>query len=315
MLRMHFTAADLLRTHFALSPAPIFELGLAIAALQRRDPLFEGWRRRAARQLPSSARMLFELMPPTGNGLIVFDRLSASFEDGLEAMHSVPRALVQCDLHRIYGNGRPITRWMRALCAGERDAEELLDNAVRTAHAALIEPAWPGIRQSFYQDVAGRSRTVAESGLMSALEALHPSARWRDATLEIEAEVELSVRPGGRGVTLLPSAFWTGRPLIGTHPDGSALIVYPAQQPLPLIDMLVCSAPLAELLGRTRAAVLALAATPHSTGEIAQKLGISAASASVHARMLRDAGLLVTERPGRTTRHSLTSLGARLLTT
>ena len=43
------------------------------------------------------------------------------------------------------------------------------------------------------------------------------------------------------------------------------------------------------------------------------KLGISAASASEHARTLRGAGLLVTERAGKAVLHSRTPLGDRLL--
>jgi DNA-binding MarR family transcriptional regulator len=70
---------------------------------------------------------------------------------------------------------------------------------------------------------------------------------------------------------------------------------------------------LAGLLGRTRAAVLALAVTPRMTTELARELGISAASASVHARALRAVGLLVTERAGKAVLHSATPLGERLL--
>lgn len=63
VLRVHFTTDDLLRTRFAAAPAPLMELGLAVAALQRRDLVFDGWRRRAAARLPGPARMLFELVP------------------------------------------------------------------------------------------------------------------------------------------------------------------------------------------------------------------------------------------------------------
>ena len=38
MLRVHLTAMDLLKTRFASAPAPLAEVGLAVAALQRRDP-------------------------------------------------------------------------------------------------------------------------------------------------------------------------------------------------------------------------------------------------------------------------------------
>jgi len=148
---------------------------------------------------------------------------------------------------------------------------------------------------------------------MAALETLHPDARWRDTTLEIDAGRQYSVRLAGRGVTLLPSAFLTTRPLVGTHPDGSILVVYPALTALPLVDESPVQEPLADLLGRTRAAVLGLAAEPRTTGQLARELGISAPSASEHARTLRAAGLLVTERAGKAVLHSRTPLGDRLL--
>ena len=313
MLRVHFTTDDLLRTRFAPGPAPLIELELAIAALQRRDPLFDGWRRGAAARLPSQARMLFELVPWTGTGPMFLDPVSSGLEDGLDAVLSAPGPLVRSELRRICGKGQPITPWIRALHERDSDAWRVLGDALRAGHAALIQVAWPRIWQSFREDVAGRSRAIAESGLMAALETLHPSARWRGDTLEIDAEVALSVRPAGRGVTLLPSAFWTGRPLIGHYPDSSTLIIYGAQRPLPLIDLPDGDAPLADLLGRTRAAILTHAAAPCSTSDLARAMGISTATASEHARTLRSAGLLVSQRAGKAVLHSLTPLGERLL--
>lgn len=313
MLRVHFTTDDLLRTRFAPGPAPLIELELAIAALQRRDPLFDAWRRGAAARLPSPARRLFELVPSTGTGPMFLDPVSTGLEDGLDAVLSAPGSLVRCELRRICGKGQPITPWLRALQERDRDAWRVLGDALRAGHAALIQVAWPRIWQSFREDIAGRTRAIAESGLMAALETLHPSARWRDDTLEIDAEVALSVRPAGRGVTLLPSAFWTGRPLIGHHPDSSTLIIYGAQRPLPLVDLPDGDAALADLLGRTRAAILTHAAAPCSTSELARTMGISTATASEHARTLRSAGLLVSQRAGKAVLHSLTPLGERLL--
>jgi DNA-binding transcriptional ArsR family regulator len=46
---------------------------------------------------------------------------------------------------------------------------------------------------------------------------------------------------------------------------------------------------------------------------VARDLGISAASASVHARTLRAAGLITTRRDGKQVRHLCTPMGARLL--
>jgi len=70
---------------------------------------------------------------------------------------------------------------------------------------------------------------------------------------------------------------------------------------------------LAAMLGPTRAAVLRALCKPHGTAELAKAVRISPASASEHAKVLRDAYLIETSRAGRSVSHSLTILGAALL--
>ncbi|MEV8513604.1 winged helix-turn-helix domain-containing protein [Dactylosporangium sp. NPDC051484] len=70
--------------------------------------------------------------------------------------------------------------------------------------------------------------------------------------------------------------------------------------------------PLAALLGATRAAVLTLLATPLSTGDVAECLGLAPATASHHLTALRDAGLIVAARSGRRLNYRRTELGDRL---
>ena len=130
--------------------------------------------------------------------------------------------------------------------------------------------------------------------------------------LQIAAGAEFEVRPGGVGVTLLPSVLWTGRPMIGANPDGSTVIVYPALTPLPLIAQ-AAGDPVGALVGHTRAAVLRLTGRERTTTELAAELGVSAAAVSEHTRTLREAGLIVTTRAGKAVLHSLTPLGASLL--
>ncbi|MGH3196542.1 MAG: ArsR/SmtB family transcription factor, partial [Streptosporangiaceae bacterium] len=70
---------------------------------------------------------------------------------------------------------------------------------------------------------------------------------------------------------------------------------------------------LATLIGPTRAAVLRALREPHGTATLAGAVGISAASASEHAKVLRDACLIETRREGRSVRHSLRPLGRTVL--
>jgi DNA-binding transcriptional ArsR family regulator len=57
--------------------------------------------------------------------------------------------------------------------------------------------------------------------------------------------------------------------------------------------------------------VLRALADEHTTSGLARVLEISLASASTHAAVLRDAGLVTSRRQGQSVRHSLTSLGAQ----
>ncbi|ONI49901.1 Helix-turn-helix domain protein [Streptomyces sp. IB2014 011-1] len=70
---------------------------------------------------------------------------------------------------------------------------------------------------------------------------------------------------------------------------------------------------LASLLGRTRAAALLATRVGCTTTELARRLGVSAAAASQHTRVLRDADLITTTRRGGAVLHLITPLGTALL--
>ncbi len=303
---MPFTAEDLLRTRFASAPAPLLELGMAIATLRRDDAVFARWSRRV--RLPREALPLFELIPPSAAGPLFLDPVSDGFDDGLDKVLSTPHDQARAQLMEA---ARP-TPWARGLATRDRDAWRTLENALRRAYDAVIEAERERIRASFHADLAWRRMVLAEQGISAALAGVYPGSRWNGTTLEIDVPEESEHAPGGRGVTLLPSTVWSGRPLIGSHPDGTMLLVYPALTPLPLVDTDPCDA-LGALLGRTRASILEVLVEHRTTTELARNLGISVASASAHAKTLRGAGLIVTRRAGKAVTHVATPLGLGLL--
>lgn len=306
MLRIRFTAEDLLRVRIASEPAPLMELGMAIATLRRNEAVFTHWARRI--RLHRSARPLFELIPPTAGGPMFLDPVSEGFDDGLDRVLSTPRDNVGAELAR---SCRP-TPWTKGLIDRDRDAWQALERALRGAYASLIGPDWTRIRASFHADVAWRRMLLSQEGLRAALVSICPGSRWDGTTLEMNVPWESERALDGRGLTLLPSPFWTGGPRTNVHPDGSMVLVYPALTPLPLIEPQTGD-PLGALLGQTRASVLRVLTAPRTTTELAGTVRISGASASEHARTLRRAGLVVTRRTGRTVTHLITPLGLRLL--
>jgi biotin operon repressor len=256
----------------------------------------------------SYAGPMTEFVSPDGTAPLFMDPMSVGMTDGLDRVLSTPRNYVRSEL-RVF----PATSWARALYNFDRDAWRALSNALTTAHAALVRPNWERRCVGLRGDVAWRGQILAEEGIKAALCTLVPGTEWRSSTLHIPAARDSDLELDGRGLVLYPCVGWTGHVLFGDNPDGARFLFYPAITPLPLVDVSDSGDPIAELLGLTRAAVLQAAVEPHSTGELARELGISAASVSAHTKTLRAAGLLTSERDGKAVFHSASQLGHRLL--
>lgn len=238
MLQVHFTAQDLMRVGFASQPAPLMELGLAAAALQRRDcqGVFGRWRADRRRGLPSAALPLFRLVPPNGAGPLFLDPLCDTLEDGLDRVRSAPRELVVRELRRVCPAYRPLTPWVRDLARQDRQAWSVLEDALRAGHRALLSGHWDRMQASFYADLAWRGRLLADQGVGAVLASLYPGSRWSGTTLQIDSARDSEMTLTGGGLTLMPSSVWTGQPLVGYDTDGRYLFVYPALTPLPMIS-------------------------------------------------------------------------------
>ena len=191
---------------------------------------------------------------------------------------------------------------------GDRDAGRVWLHGMRTSFTAAVQPYWADVRANHYSELAQHGRLLACRGVGAALTAVIPRASWCGNCLLIDSPQDRTVRLGGRGLVITPTAFWTGPPLVGELPDQPILLAYPAPAVLS-IRVGAESDSLAAILGATRAAVLRLLSTEHTTGDIARQLGISAASASEHSAALRAARLISSRRDGKAVIHRATVLG------
>lgn len=315
-LRISFSTDALLRTRFAPEPAPLLELDLAIAAVQRRprDRATRAWQVRLAHRLPPTARPLFGLISPEGNGPMFLDPICPDVDEALATVAASPPEFVQHELEWLWTTGRPPSPWSRDLARRDRGAWECLLTAVRDAHAAAIAPCWDRIVTTCRNDLAFRSWTATTAGWRACLAGLYPGAQWHGDVLHVPSVRDSEIRLDQRSATLMPSAFWTGGPLHSNHPDGSLVLIYPAVTPLPRMDAAGTDA-VAKLLGRTRAEVLRATTQARSTSAVATELGISVASVSEHAKTLRAGRLIESVRRGRAVLHACTPLGLELLAT
>jgi hypothetical protein len=190
--------------------------------------------------------------------------------------------------------------------------------------AIASAPRWDSVLSAFHANAVSRMSVLATGGHEKLFAALDPRLRWREDGLDrTGVDLEWEVKLYGTGLLIQPLACWTGPPVFscgdGLAGDGGPVLMYgcaPGGQltpPDPQAADWPVSDTLAALLGPTRAAVLRALRKPRGTAELAEAVRISPASASEHAKVLRDAYLIETSRAGRSVRHSLTMLGAALL--
>jgi DNA-binding transcriptional ArsR family regulator len=198
------------------------------------------------------------------------------------------------------------------------DPERELGSLATTLAAyweAAIEPVWPRLCALHDADLAHRSSTLTVGGLEGLFADLHPQVEYAVDRLLIHLphhDVHHTVN--GIGVLLMPSAFIWPKITICDSTE-LASIGYPARgigtlwQSTPQAAV----APLAELLGRSRAALLALLDLPQSTTQLAAGLGVTPATVSEHLAVLRRNKLVDSRRAGRTVLYERTPLGSSLL--
>ena len=326
MVRVNFTADDVARTRFSAAPAPLVETELAWLEL-RRASLPRGWARprpwlrEARRMFPATARPLLDVLGPRPPWPTFFDSPAPDLDEALDFVRATPRSNLRAELADTwaYRPGRP-PGWLRNLADGDAEALDVVVRALRAFHDAVVTPRWDSVVSSFHADIARRMPVLAAGGHQALFGTLHDQLRWREDGLDrkgVDSEFEL----GGTGLLLIPSAFWSGPPVfaIGDGVRVENALIYAAQpngQPADPGQGLPTEAGndrLAALLGPTRAAVLSALAEPRGTAGLAHTVGISPASASEHAKVLRDANLIDTRREGRSVRHSLTPLGSAML--
>ncbi|MBL1097593.1 winged helix-turn-helix transcriptional regulator [Streptomyces sp. 205] len=273
------------------------------------------WRRSVGPKLPRSTGLLTALVPSKGYFPDFLTPATPLYDadEGLDAVLSTPRARLRRDLTLLAG-GQRLPPWTRSLAEGDGDALALLGRAIEAYHEAAIAPYWERIRAQVDHERLRVSTPMLSGGTEALLSALPPCLRWRRPVLEADYPVDRDLRLGGRGLLLIPSFFCRRTSITLLHQDRTPVLVYPVQHRLLDEGPAAQGRPsLAKLLGPTRAAVLEAAEGSCTTGELARRVGILVSSASQHATVLRNAGLLTSKRVGNTVVHSRTPLGSQLL--
>ncbi|MFH8518185.1 ArsR/SmtB family transcription factor [Streptomyces gelaticus] len=333
MLRIHFTSEDLARTRVLTTWGPLGETLLSLTTLRENNTgaLFGGWRQLVSRESEAPAHPASVLFCGAALDLFTLTGPAQSMDEGLEALRAARPKHVRDEFagaaaafSRYSGTTAPWSGTPWADLAHDRAARQELVRFLHSYHRVAVAPHWSRIRSRLQSEQTSHARTLACSGAEAMLAELPPGFRWRSPVLEIgRGALTGEVSLAGRGLTLVPSAFCRTRPIAYTSAadDQAPVVLF-----VPVIRSVSDSAAvltepgsgthraLAALLGRTRAQALdAIGQASCTTGELAGLLSVSPATASEHATVLRQSGLISTTRHGSAVRHTLTSLGSAML--
>lgn len=319
VLTLEFSADDLARTRFACSP--LWEVIESLRMRQDRGaaivhaPFISASEERLVgfdlRELlllvPTHGYIPDFLTPPPAEAL-------PSMQTELEGVRATPVERVRADVARRFGGQSLPPAAHRYL---ERPARALdrLVGLLEEYWQRALEPDWPRVRALLEREVAKRAQQQALHGTGSLLGDLHPAITWRSGTLRLRGRRPGRIDLAGRGMTVIPSVFvWPLACSMIAEPWPPA-IVYPPRGvgALWAPDDRDDRAALEALMGRTRAAVLRGLRAPCSTTELARRMELTPGAVSLHVTVLREAGLLVRERAGRSVLYRVSAIGEALL--
>jgi DNA-binding transcriptional ArsR family regulator len=330
VIHLRFGVADLGLVRFAFCPA--WEAVISVRTLATASPngLYGPWLRQVRPRLADVAdlELLQTLVRPTGY-LPDFlhpipSRQVTSFEAGIASVAASEHDIVAAELthlaqHRIARQGPGKARrqaLLAELAAGPATALDRITAALRAYWRVAIAPYWPRMRAVLDADLAFRLNGLATGGVREVFRTLHPAVSFDRDTLHIVKYYEGTAELGERGLLLIPCVFaWPDvivrtadpQPTISYTPRGvGRLWESRAGEP--------DGAPLAGVLGATRAAILAQLDLPMSTTHLAGQLELAAPTVNVHLKALYQAGIVSSHRDGRSVVYERTRLGDLLLT-
>ncbi|GGT19632.1 DUF5937 family protein [Nonomuraea spiralis] len=314
-VEIRFTAASVAKVRFAVSPLGETVLALRILFGTGGHAVHRPWVRQA-RPLLTHEREL-----PLLRTLIAGPLPSFLFPAPRQRL---PSMATELDLVRATQEDFFRHEYGAVLGMPAEDAPEpatvlpRLVEALHRCHELLIAPHWGRMRAVLEADLGRRALTLVEGGVQALFAELHRDIAWDGGQLVVHGRRTphsvYTVDAGGHGLVLLPSVFnW---PDVGVDkaPVTAASIRYPAmgvgllwEPPRPTLTGLT------PVLGRARTQILAALAEPLTTAALAARLSITPSAVSQHLGALRGAGLVATQRRGRTALHLRTERATQLL--
>ncbi|WP_188111112.1 ArsR/SmtB family transcription factor [Nocardioides antri] len=239
-----------------------------------------------------------------------------TIEDQLRGLGELSPELIRDELTTVW-SGRDVPRCVQDLVAAGQSGTRRLVDLIWEYWQIAIEPYWPRMCAVLEDEVAYRASQTLAGGLFALLADLHPEVSLDAGTLNIDKPHHVDATYVGAELTLIPSVFVWPNLIVDHERDGTFSLTYAARGVGRVWEGISCPARqedgLSALLGRTRATILARLTVPLSTTQLARELGLSPGSVSQHLSILRDSGMAVSWRSGRSVLYHQTPLAESLI--
>ncbi len=327
ILKIRADSEDLHQLRFAYSP--LAELSLSYQLLNQytyEHQSYQVWVEQTTRalydvELPYMDALLLggcgyipDFMTPTPQ------RMGMSLDEELEQLLEVPDEVIRANVEMLITSAGD-SQMRQQYLVYPREMLLCLVEEIRFYWQRAILPHYQRIISVLEGDVLYRARQLAVDGAAVMFADLHPTLQLKDSYLllhkdrpfsDIYPEYENSLK--GNGLQLVPSIFSASKLHWQFAPNWQPMLMYGVRG----LGMWEQQAPkrnysLELTLGEGRARVLQAVIRPASTGELAQRLEVSAGGVSQHLSRLSEAGLVESHRSGKHVFYQLTPRGADLL--
>ncbi|HEX8865952.1 MAG TPA: DUF5937 family protein [Lentzea sp.] len=306
MIEFVLGESDLVDVRFAVSPLNELTLSLRVLKNPARHPLHLPFARRIS---GVDTEVLLALSNDRGwtpdflspRPVTPFTR----FEDELAALHEVPVRTMRRDYRAVLGEVPAVLR----------DRARVLAAVEGYWHAALA-PHWDRMRAILEADIAFRGREMVQHGLATMFSGISERITFASPVVRvlIKGVDPWRVEARGQGLTMVPSLFAL-RTAVPVDPGAPPLLIYAARGAGTVWETGRARGPaaLAGVLGQVRADLLAGLGEPRSSTDVARRTGVTTSAVNQHLRALRAAGLLASQRHGRSVVYVRTELGDALV--
>jgi len=323
-MRIHFTDADIARTRLKLEIDLMWEIVSSVQILQHTDGglFFDPWRRQVRECVRRNGDMrtaIHTLTTVAPNTAYFPDFLTPTFDlpdirTAVDTVLTTPPCRVREEIGQLQPTCGPAARWLDELARGKSTAVRQLGQALYGYFKSLIEPQLQVIDCGLRTECAGGVQRYLRTGPEGLLQWLGPGTSWESPVLTVDYPLDRDLRLDGRGLLLIPSYFSLYHPVAMADPRLRQVLVFPIRPESRLLaggngggDRV------SALLGITRATILRSVTAGSTTTGLARKVGVAPATVSHHTGVLRDAGLLTTNRHENCATHLITPLGLDVL--